>query len=468
MKGDSLLKFESVQNWLNSLDQVPRNRKKGGLTKNAKAMRLGRMWEYTNEGKLSPDELLQEAKEDIDKAGQRLNNYFDEKLLKVSNNSAITFLCYLRGFYTHNNLTFPKKWGVPKSDVSKVTQRDKKTSFYKYNSEKDKIEFKNGNLQHFIQNLNFRDQVIALCLLSTGADATDLFNLKVGFVKDGRGKITEDKRLFWHSNRAKTGIPFKTFFSEEATKFLKRYVEQERANASDDEPLFVQSGRTYTRKNPITKELETITENEKFNAHALSINFREASQKMGYTKQNEASPFRPKRFRHLFRTACAITQIDNGLTMAFMGHTGDTSSSYLEQDSSIFEKMYVKIEPLLTVFGVNQNVVNEMTKEVSGLKTEVAILVKGGESITNRTTELEDEVKDLKEQLKSAVEMVYSFEPILNTFNEIANTTEGQALINKIHEAKAKQEMEEAQNETDKLRAEITKENHIQDKVKRE
>ncbi len=408
MKGDKLLKFVSVQNWLNSLDQVPRNQKKGGLTKNAKAMRLGRMWEYTNEGKLNPDDLLQEAQEDIEKAGQRLNNYFKEKLLKVSNNSAITFLCYLRGFYTHNNLTFPKKYGVPKSDVSKVTQRDKKTSFYKYNSKKDKIEFRNGNLQHFVQNLNLRDGTIALCLLSTGADATDILNLKVGFVKDGQGKITEDKRLFWHSNRAKTGIPFKTFFSEEATKFLKRYVEQERVNANDDEPLFVQAGREYTRKNPITKKLETITKVEKFNAHALSINFREAAKKMGYTKQNEASPFRPKRFRHLFRTACAITQIDNGLTMAFMGHTGDTSSSYLEQDSSIFEKMYVKIEPLLTVFGVNQNVVNEMTKEVSGLKNEVAVLAKGGEAITNRTTELETEVKDLKEKLECAVAYLWS------------------------------------------------------------
>ena len=64
--------------------------------------------------------------------------------------------------------------------------------------------------------------------------------------------------------------------------------------------------------------------------------------------------------------------------------------------------------------------------------------------------------------------MIYSFEPILNTFNQIAETNEGQELINKIHEAKAKQETVEAQEEANKLRAEVTKEKPIQKKVKRE
>ena len=43
--------------------------------KNAKAMRLGRMWEFTEEGKLSPAKLQEEAKDDIDKAGERLKDY---------------------------------------------------------------------------------------------------------------------------------------------------------------------------------------------------------------------------------------------------------------------------------------------------------------------------------------------------------------------------------------------------------
>lgn len=455
LRGDESLKFKSVQNWLNSLDQMAKNRGKKGLSETAKAMRLGRMWEYTNKGELNPDELLREAQEDMDKAGKRLSDYFEEKKLKVSFNSALTSLCYLRGFYTHNNLVFPKKWGVPKKVVSKVSERDGKNSFYKYNAETDEIEFKNGNMQHFIQNLNFRDQTITLCLLSSGADATDILNLNVDFVKDGRGKIVDDKRLFWHSNRAKTGEPFKTFFSEEATESLKRYVEQKRANASDDEPLFVQSEREYKRKNPITKEMETITEGKRLEVHALSMNFRVAAKKMGYAKEkNVASLFRPKRFRHLFRTACAIARIDGGYVRAMMGHASNVSASYLEQANGIFEKMYVKVEPLLTVFGVNQTIVNQMTKEVNGLKAEVAHLSEGGKAIV-------DKIQNLEARLKEATELVYSFEPMLSTFSAIADTKEGQELINKIREAKEKQEIRETQEKSDKLKAEVTKENPI-------
>ena len=79
LKGNKLLKFESVQKWINSLDNMAIQRGKDGLTKNAKAMRLGRMWEYTDEGKLNPDELLKEAKEDIDNAGKKLKKYFTKK-----------------------------------------------------------------------------------------------------------------------------------------------------------------------------------------------------------------------------------------------------------------------------------------------------------------------------------------------------------------------------------------------------
>ena len=64
LKGDILLKFESVQKWIESLDHMTIQRGKDGLTKNAKAMRLGRMWEYTDEGKLNPDEFLVEAKKE--------------------------------------------------------------------------------------------------------------------------------------------------------------------------------------------------------------------------------------------------------------------------------------------------------------------------------------------------------------------------------------------------------------------
>jgi integrase len=435
--GEELLKYHSVKNWFESLDTSAQSRGKSGLTQQAKRVRLGRLWEYTNEGKISPDFLLEEAKQDIDKAGKRLKDYFDAKIKRgASHNTLVTNIGLLRGFYTHNNLVFPKKWAVPRRKVSKVTQRDEKTALYDYDGEKGEVVFKNGRLQHFVQNLNFRDQTIALCLLSTGADATDLLNLNVGFVKDGRGKVANIKRFFWHSNRAKTGEEFKTFFSEEATEFLRRYVEQERDGAGDDEPLFPRE------------------EGGRLDAHALAMNFRASAKKMGYTKDKVTSPFRPKRFRRWFRTACGIAHVEEGYTKAMMGHANDVSAGYLERNKGLFEMEYVKVEPYVTVFGVNKNVVNEMSQEVESLKDNVVELVA--------------EVKDLKEQLKNATKMVYSFEPILNTFNEIANTPEGQELIKRIHEAKLQREMKEAQQEDNKLKAEIEKEHPIPKKVKGE
>ena len=131
---------------------------------------------------------------------------------------------------------------------------------------------------------------------------------------DEFGEISNAKRFFWYGNRSKNGQPFKTFFSEETTQFLKRYVKQERKGAGKDEPLF--PGVT---------------------THGLSINYKVAARNMGYKEKNTLSPFRPKRFRHLFRTACAIAKIDWGYIKAMMGHAnGDVSAGYLNQDKGIF------------------------------------------------------------------------------------------------------------------------------------
>ena len=193
------------------------------------------MWEYTLNGKISPDDLLKEAQQDIKLTGQRLDSYFEARKAKTSHNTALTALSFIRGFYSHNGVAFPRDITLPKKLEAKVATVDnEKVSFYDFNEETEEIVFKNGTLQHFIGNLNFRDRTIALCLLSTGADATDLLNLNVGFVKDMKGELCKKKRFFWHGTRAKTREPFRTFFSKEATHYLKQYFEQERANASDD------------------------------------------------------------------------------------------------------------------------------------------------------------------------------------------------------------------------------------------
>jgi integrase len=396
-KGEDLLSFSSAKNWFQSLEESAVSRGKN-LTSAAKRVRFGKLYEYTMKGTINPDSLLEEAKTDINAAMKRLTDYFNQvqKEKGVDWNSACTSLSFLRGFYTHNGITFPKRFKIPKRRVSAVSKRDSKTEIYSYNEETDEIIFHNGTLQHFISNLNFRDQVIALSLLSTGADTADLLKLNVGFVKDGKGEISKVKRFLWHDNREKDGIEFKVYFSEEATQFLKRFVEQERAEAKDSEPLFVKE------------------DGQRLPAHALAMNFRLAAQKMGFTVDEESNPFRPKRFRHLFRTACGNAHIDAGFTMAMMGHASDISGSYLEKSDGLFLKEYVRAEPFVTVFGVSKNGLTDLTEEVQRLadwkteaehqiteKTEkINNLYSRNEELEAKMNGVESEITEIKEALK--------------------------------------------------------------------
>jgi len=452
-----LLKFESVQNWFNSLESNKELKGKE-LSKTAKSMRLGRLWELTNKGEITPDELLAEAKEDIDKTGKRLNDYFVAKKKVTSHNTAHTSTGYLRGFYTHNKIMFPRSVKLPKKEESQIVTQDDKTALYDYDEETKEMVFKSEKIRYFLQNLSFRDQVIALCLLSSGADTKDLLKLNVGFVKDKEENICDKKRFFWRGQRSKTGTPFRTFFSAEATEYLKRYVRQERVNAKDDEPLFVGQKREYTISQG-KHEGKRVEIDERLTVHAISSSFRLASKDIGkVTKKGESNPFRPKRFRRLFRSACSIAEVDVGYVKAMMGHTQDMSGTYLEKGAPFFKRVYVQVEPFLTVFTGADNETKKRNQE----------LEKGITNNTLRTQELEAEVKDLKEQLKSATELVYSFEPVLTTFSTIADTKEGQELIKRIHEAKLQAEAVEAQEQTGKERDEITKEHPVPKKAKRE
>jgi len=424
-----LINFESVQNWFKSLKSNKALKGKT-LTPTAKSMRLGRLWELTNKGEINPDELLAEAQQDINKTGERLKNYFIAKAEVTSHNTAHTSVGYLRGFFSHNNVIFPRSFKLPKKHESQIVAKDDKVAFYDYDEETKEMVFKSEKLRYFLQNLPFRDQVIALCLLSSGVDTKDLLALNVGFVKDSEGNVCAKKRFFWRGKRSKTGQPFRTFCSAEATKYLKKYVEQERKNAKDDEPLFVGQSRQYTIFSGQHKG-KHVKIDERLTVHAVSSSFRTASQTIGkITEKGESNPFRPKRFRRLFRSACSIAEIDSGYVKAMMGHTQDVSGGYLEKGAPFFKRVYVAVEPFVTVFTGADNETKKRNQE----------LEKGIVTNTLKVQSLKVEVQDLKEQLKSATEIVYSFSDVLTIFSKISDTKQGQELIKKIREARAKSE----------------------------
>jgi integrase len=163
-------------------------------------------------------------------------------------------------------------------------------------------------MRNFLANLSLRDQAITLALLSSGQDSGDLFNLNIADVE----KQTKNGRIYWASRRNKTAIPFKTFISREATKLIRRYVEQERVEAKDNDPLFVFTTRQQNQKQATV---------ERMTSDYLGWVYRDVAKKMKIEwKEDEATPLRPKRMRHLFRTACDTAGLQEIYVNAFMGH----------------------------------------------------------------------------------------------------------------------------------------------------
>jgi len=399
MAKQNLEKFGSVRTWLRSVGE---NSPKGKLTKRARDARIGTMGDFLEflgsgpDNGMTPDDLLGEARANLKATKGRLINYFNwlkgervqgyaKRKVEMQHNSALTCLAFMRGFFSHNGLGFGK-WRMPKREVSKVSTADEQTPIYDYDEEAERNVFRNETLQHFFGNLSFRDQAIALGLLSTGADAADMLKLNVGFV---RGQKNE-RRLFWHGNREKDVEPFKVFFSEEGSRFMRQYADQERAKAKGTDPLFVNNwGR-------------------RLNAHALAMSFRAAATRMGYDNDG-SNPFRPKRFRHLFRTACAMAGIDPGFVNCFMGHKTDVSGSYLEKPRGLLIKEYVKVERFITVFGKTSETVRlaEKTDALEDLIDERG----------RRLKALEAELRDVKAELCTAKTTV---ENVLEVAGEVA------------------------------------------------
>jgi len=391
--------YESVRNWKTSLEQSALSRGKP-LTKKTWRLRINTMKTYSELMGMTPDELVTE---DVDATMKRLTDYFlwmtgrevegvETRSEALSWNSACTLQSVIRGFYTHNDLVFPKRFKVPKRKRSEVSKRDSKTPVFEFDEENGLTQM-NGLLNQFVSNLSFRDQTIAVCLLSTGADAADLLSLNIGFLKDGKGQIMKLPRIPWHGNRLKDAIEFKTYFSKEATICLKRYVEQDRIDAGDEDPIFVKE------------------DGEALNSSSLSDNFRLAAERMGYVKPGQANPFRPKRFRHAFREACSAAHIDEGYAQAMMGHSSGVSAGYLEKGEGSFLREYTRVEPFVTLFALDKNEVTDLSETLAEQAAQITDLEKKLAGSNDRVAAIFDKNQTLEEKIEGLENKVKEMDP---------------------------------------------------------
>jgi len=347
-KTSPLEDFQCVQNWKGSLDSRQISKGKNGSPRETWLKRLRLLAQYCEDSGLDPEQLLRERPKD---AAERLSRFFMMSVTerKVSHNSAIAYCAYLRGFYVHNDVVFPKRFVLPMRQTSAVHRLDESIPVHDVREDDNSVVL-NDVLQGFVSRLELRYQTVALGLLSSGADTQDLLAQDVGFVLDN----DKDPRIFWAGDRQKTGTPFRTFISKEATKWLRRYVAIDRGHARDRDPLFVVEGS-----------------NDRLKVFNVQQAFRRVSADLGYAQYGKACALRPKRLRRTFRSACSFARIDPGYTMTFMGHSSNISDRYLVQDRATLLLAYKQVEPYVTVFGVDHEALSGVSDEIENLRAEV-------------------------------------------------------------------------------------------------
>jgi len=437
-KPSSLLEYESLQSAFQAM-KLARARPVPKKTREAYIGSLSVYLLFCNskqgdETEWNLDMLLEEAREDHKNAQLKIVDFYNwqqglevpgfqpwtknGKPYKVRQSTAVQ-RAYgkVRGFYTNNNIVFPKTFKCPQEEAPESIKADESVPFFKLDQMNGKFVLDRPLVKHFLSNLKLRDQAIALSLLSTSQDSGDLFRLTVGWAKmqimgwERREEKGEDvaRRFYWHGNRAKTGVEFKVFFSREATEFVTRYMVQERQDAEDEDPLFVTAGYSMNGEGTVQKRMAA--------RHVGEI-FREVAEKMrihnGGKYQN---PLRAKRLRHVFRTACSHAGLDEGYIHLFMGHKSSLSERYLDRPTAVLEIQYSSVEPLLTVLGaaeseslrrIEHDVIEERARraelhdELADLRTENKTLKAKVEMLESRTERILGILEKYEKMVKSA------------------------------------------------------------------
>jgi integrase len=286
----------------------------------------------------------------------------------------------IRGFFIHNDVLLPKSGRKKMSSRSKAKQNDENYVIFKPG--KNGKEIADYELfRQFLSTLNIHDQTIIMCILSTSQDPGDVLSLNIDFVLNQ----PEAERFYWTDKRVKTQEDFRTFFSKETTRMLRRYVAQERKGARKDDPLFVRTmGRRISPQN-------------------LSENSRNVAKKMGLINGEPQNPFRPKRMRSIFRSACSIAGIEKGYINVFMGHRTDTSDGYLEKPRATLELRYQMVEPYLTVFS------GDIGQEIIEMKEKVSEYGERQEKTFDLMMDIQAENKQLRVELGALSEQVGRF-----------------------------------------------------------
>ena len=141
----------------------------------------------------------------------------------------------------------------------------------------------------------------------------------------------------------------------------------------------------------------------------MTDSFHHASSKMGVLNDNTQNPYRPKRMRSIFSSACYQAKIDDGVRHIFMGHKNSVSEGYREMPPANLEQIYAKVEPFVSVFDEDKSQELAMTRQKSEQALDLALDIR---EENKRLTELVANLAERLGQLDGLKERIEALEEI--------------------------------------------------------
>jgi len=396
-------KYSSVRTWKKNLASKSFNKE---ITDNAWTSKRTYFRKFLKFTGMNPDELIELAKKDNESMMDLVDNFY-RQLIKTIQKSSASNACYsvLRGFFSNNGV-ITQFWCSPKIGVLQSHITDEQNPIFIKTD--DGYQLDRDFIKRFLDVLGFRNKIIALCMLSSSLDPSDILNLKIEDIK-----YQKEKNIYIHGQRPKSGEVYKTFFSKECSKLLREYIELERKNALDEEILFIPELKQ------LSKQYKKIT-GKKFYENGvriagfpyykpmsvvnLDMMFRRASKKLDvHCKKGQAQPFRPKRFRHTFQQCCSRSGIPETIIDSFMGHHGSINKQYETGNKDELLDYYEQVEPMLTIFEdvAKSSKIVELEKKLSRLEENKDGFTDFGEEMLERIKKLEFENKELRTKFES-------------------------------------------------------------------
>jgi integrase len=322
-------------------------------SQNTRTLYLLAMKHYVMFTGMSPDDLLDEAENDIISGklprrrrikGHIIGFAAHIEGMGLSPNTRKSYLTAVRSFYASNDIDLPR---TPRNTVGTRTLKENMTV--------PTVEM----IRECLTVCNPLERAVMMCGLSSGMSANELCNLTVRMFKSGYDEDTMVSTI--DMRREKVGFDFVTFLSPEASKAVWDYLEYrdrpcnssrlkdqiplEKQRVSDDSYLFI------PEKIP-DEYLKTFDESlRKMRPYGIYAMYRRLSTKS--RKDNDKGKWnivRSHNMRKIFNSRLKNAGCDSDIVEYFMGHTlGATKDAYYKPDIEKLKDIYIRFVPHLLI-----------------------------------------------------------------------------------------------------------------------